>query len=161
MSDTYTGRDEFNLQEAFEFAREAVRTLLAINGGGAVAVLAFYGQALAAVPGPGAALREALSGALGWFGWGTVAAASTTMAGYLTQYLWGRSYPSNALRMRWTKRAAVPQLLGLLMAVLSFAFFLTGISDMRSAIEARSERAVRSIPEPLQRAYAGPSRSNR
>lgn len=68
---------------AFAFAVSGIRTLLAMNGAGAVMLLAVWGY-LAALPAPPVS-AEAFVLALSAFGLGTVASALTALAGYGAQ----------------------------------------------------------------------------
>ena len=67
------------------FATIAIRGLLIINGGAAIALLAFLGH-IASSP-TSAALVPVLSGALMYFGWGAFLAAFAAGGAYLAQVL--------------------------------------------------------------------------
>jgi len=130
-----TDRDTFNLQEAFEMARETIRTLFALNGAAAIAILAFYGQALTASNAISAAARTALSASLSWFTVGATWAALTFVVAYCTQLFWGSSYDSEntqAVAHRFAQRA---HLFAAVFAIFSLGSFMLGVVDVREAIE--------------------------
>lgn len=124
-------RDQFNLQEAFEFARATIQMLFAINGGAAVAIIAFYGQAWATMPLPE---RHSLAGALMWFVGGVVAATLTGFTGYLSQKAWGSNFKTAAKSDRSEASAPWVELAAVTMAIGSLVLFVIGCLQARSAI---------------------------
>lgn len=127
----YGDRDEFNLQEAFEFARATIQMLIAINGGAAAAIIAFYGQALASLQ---PAARASLANGLTMFACGVVLATLTLFAGYIIQMLWGGNN-ENVAQAQFAERAA-PVITGIacLFAIGSLGCFVAGCCFARGAI---------------------------
>ena len=72
------------LRSVFTFAIETIRAAMLINGGAAVALLAFNAHIWSSVPDN--RLAQPLSCAIGWFAAGVVVATIGTAFGYLTQY---------------------------------------------------------------------------
>jgi hypothetical protein len=106
---------------AFAFAISGIRTLLAMNGAGAVVLLAVWGY-LAALPVPPIS-AEAFVLALSAFGFGAVASALTALAGYCTQ-----AVRAGAGRERLRRSAAeILRILALVLVFLAFASFFAGI----------------------------------
>jgi hypothetical protein len=129
-----TERDPLNLEEAFELARECLKSLLVINGGAAVAILAFYGSALTKDGLISAETRGYIAGALYWFAAGAFSTTVTFMTAYVVELLWGGGYPSGAKRERGHKWAQRLHMLALTLTLASAAFFVAGVSDTRHAI---------------------------
>jgi hypothetical protein len=129
-----TERDDLNLREAFELAREALKTLLAINGGAAVAILAFYGQSLSGTGIVGPTARLALADSLYWFAYGAAFVATSFISGYVVQLLWGGAYDTEAAQRRAHKIAPWCHAVGIGCTAASFYSFVMGVSDVRAAI---------------------------
>jgi len=125
-------RDEFNLQEAFEYARSTIQTLIAINGGAAAAIIAFYGQALSAGKASGAA-KGMLADALTAFTLGVVFATLTLILGYLTQRFWGANHPSDADTAIREGAANAFNVVAIACALLALAAFIAGCFSARNA----------------------------
>lgn len=106
-------REELNLAAAFDFARDTLNSLVLINGGAVVALLAFYG---------GQAGREftgmAFAGLLA-FTLGVTSAVSSSLAAYFAQLNFGWQEP-NLLRGRKALKAAI------LLAIVSLLLFVAG-----------------------------------
>lgn len=85
-------RDPLNLGEAFELARQAIQALMLINGGGAVAVLAFFGNLLTAANPPKnpPISQPYVLLALLTFALGLVLGTVTSLVGYRVQARWGQ-----------------------------------------------------------------------
>jgi hypothetical protein len=126
-------RDEFNLQEAFEIGRVTMQTLLAINGGAAVAILAFYGQALTSNGAITAGARAGIANSLTWFGAGVLLATSTLLIAYMVQSLWGWAQhgPDRRAAELWAARS---HFIAFTFALLSMSSFIGGCWSVRSAI---------------------------
>ena len=123
-------RDEFNLQEAFELARMAMQTGLVLNGGAAVAILAFYGQAMST---KGYAGGPYLRASLSDFAIGCVLIMATMICGYVIQMLWGgnHSVGTSNKRERW---AGLISTIAFATIVAALGFFVAGILMARHAI---------------------------
>ena len=106
---------------AFAFAVSGIRTLLAMNGAGAVVLLAVWGY-LAALPVPPIS-AEAFVLALSAFGFGAVASALTALAGYSAQ-----AVRAGLGRERLRRGAGETlRILALVLVFLAFASFFAGI----------------------------------
>ena len=106
-------REEINLSAAFDFARDTLNSLVFINGGAVVALLAFYGgQSGRAFAG------LAFSGLLS-FTLGVTAAVSSNLAAYFAQLNFGWKEP-NLARGRWALGTAI------VLALLSLLLFVIG-----------------------------------
>lgn len=134
-------RDEFNLQEAFEIGRVTMQTVLAINGGAAVAILAFYGQALTSKDAITAGARIGIAASLTWFGAGVLLATSTLIIAYMVQSFWGWAQ-QGADRKAAERWAARLHLVAFLLALLSMAAFVGGCWSARGAILSSSRPSV-------------------
>lgn len=157
MTGQRTDRDDLNLTEAFEMARESIKALLALNGGAAVAILAFYGQAVAALGALSTAARWALANGLKLFAIGTIAATVTLFLAYLVQLNWGAAYPSEEAQARAHRRAGSLHLLAFLTAFASLALFVLGLLCVAWAIQEQPvARTAVSATEPKS-ACAAPS----
>ena len=106
---------------AFAFAVSGIRTLLAMNGAGAVVLLAVWGY-LAALPVPPIS-AEAFVLALSAFGFGAVASALTALAGYCAQAV--RAGPGRERLRRGAGETL--RILALVLVFLAFASFFAGI----------------------------------
>jgi hypothetical protein len=126
-------RDEFNLQEAFEYARSTIQTLIVINGGAAAAIVAFYGQALSTGKASIAA-KGFLACALTEYTMGVVGAVITLVFGYLTQHFWGANHPTERDTKIRERAAAFCQAIALSFAFISLALFVGGSFSARSAL---------------------------
>jgi hypothetical protein len=127
-------RDEFNLQAAFEFARDTIKHLLLVNGGAVVALLTFYGslldRPLELVP------REAEAHAfcgLVSFAVGVAAAVFCALFSYLTQLKWGiaKSDASEASDEAWAGRFHI---LAMFAASVSALAFVIGVWQTAKAL---------------------------
>lgn len=126
-------RDPLNLQEAFEYARATIQALIAINGGAAAAIVAFYGQALSA--GKVSVLAKGLlADALTAYAIGVFCGAATLIFGYLTQRMWGANHPTN--RDTEVRERAANWLNGiaLFLALASLCSFAAGCFSAKNAL---------------------------
>jgi hypothetical protein len=124
----------------------AVRALLVINGGAAVAVLAFIAQVAGLDGAKYSNKLSELTAPLAWFAWGVALAAFGTGAAYFTNYCIGaasfrmqRHYEHPYLRptassKRWRIAAIVFQVLAVLAGVGSLVMFLFGMNEIRAVI---------------------------
>ena len=106
-------REELNLAAAFDFARDTLNSLVFINGGAVVALLAFYGGQ------SGRAFTGMAFGGLLAFTLGVTAAVSSSLSAYFAQLNFGWKEP-DLPRGRMALRAAI------LLAVLSLFLFVLG-----------------------------------
>ena len=118
-------RDELNLTAAFDFARDTLNSLVFVNGGAVVALLAFYGgQAGRAFTG------QAFAGLL-LFTLGVTAAVTSSLSAYIAQLNFGWSEP-NLPRGRKALKSAI------MLATMSLAMFVAGAVTTGLALEAAS-----------------------
>ena len=80
---------EWHWDQGTKYATEAMKALLAINGGAAVALLAFAGQ-ISKTGGDPAWVASQLGNSLLGFGLGALFAALAFVAAYITQLYYGR-----------------------------------------------------------------------
>ena len=114
------------------FAGAAIKGLLLINGGAAVAILAFLGH-LAATPGTSPTQFETLGTALLAFGWGALAGAMTAGAAYLSQICFGEVTVS---RNRPAKIAAeIFRLIAVALAFFGYGVFIYGLDTAVRAFQ--------------------------
>jgi len=79
--------------EGTKYAVEGMKTLLTLNGGAAVALLAFWGTAKAGLsPAAKAASVQPIENALWFFGVGALVAAFTFAFAYFSQLLYGNNW---------------------------------------------------------------------
>ena len=107
-------RDELNLSAAFDFARDTLKSLVLVNGGAVVALLAFYGGDNARAFTPGSFL-----GLMG-FTLGVAAAVASSLAAYLAQFQFGKSNPDP----KWGGRALNT---AIALATVSLVLFIAGV----------------------------------
>ncbi|WP_040301209.1 hypothetical protein [Afipia clevelandensis] len=80
-------------EEGTKYAIEGMKTLLTLNGGAAVALLAFWGGARTALsPAAKAASVAPIESALWYFGVGALIAAFVFAFAYFTQLLYGNNW---------------------------------------------------------------------
>ncbi len=107
-----------------KYAIEGAKTLLLINGGGAIALLAFVGNQIGAVP-----KAEEFSSAIGCslflLGVGALSSAIIFTCAYLTQLQYGNNNHNRASHWHWAAYAA---------AAISMACFLSGLWFARVAL---------------------------
>lgn len=124
----------------------AVRTMLIINGGAAVALLAFIGQVVTLANGKFSDKLGELTVPLSWFAWGVALAAVSTACAYLANYCMAtaqfakiRTYehpfiqPTKASKY-WSKACVVFQCISVLAGAVSLILFLVGMTEVRDAI---------------------------
>jgi hypothetical protein len=123
----------------------AIRTVMLVNGGAAVAVLAFIG---ALVRQDGVTIKQVagVSGSLLWFASGVAAAVLALALSYFTNFCYGRSETSKIFTLehpyiidgtntRWWRNWAYAFHLGAIVwGLLSLAAFVVGMFDVHSAI---------------------------
>jgi len=126
-------------EAAIRGADAALRTAILINGGAAVALLAFVGS-----------LEKhdqvMVAGTLIWFAWGVAFAALGMAFAYLThfclatseaarEWYWEHPYVRDTrLSRNWGRARVVFHSLGLVAGITSLAFFIYGMSEVRDAI---------------------------
>ncbi|SHM06858.1 hypothetical protein SAMN05444159_7587 [Bradyrhizobium lablabi] len=110
--------------EGTKYAIEGMKALLLLNGGAAIALLTFIGSH--APSGSNKTLiAQAIGNSLISFGVGTVSAATTFVAGYLTQLYYGNGSTSTAIR--WHQLTYV-------LVIVCVAGFIAGVYFARSAV---------------------------
>ena len=116
-------RNEINLTAAFDFARDTLKSLVLVNGGAVVALLAFYS---------GDSARQFNSGSfLGLMGFtfGVATAVASSLAAYFAQLQYGKSSPDP----KWGDRALNS---AILLAASSLILFIGGAVATGLALEA-------------------------
>lgn len=116
-------REELNLAAAFDFARDTLNSLVFINGGAVVALLAFYGGQ------SGRAFTGLAFAGLLAFTLGVTAAVSSSLCAYFAQLNFGWKEP-NLPRGRAALRVAI------VLAILSLLLFVSGAVITGLALEA-------------------------
>ncbi len=114
------------------FAGAAIKGLLLINGGAAVAILAFLGH-LAATPGTNPAQLETLGPALLAFGWGTLAGAMTAGSAYLSQICFSEVSKSGSRPVRVA--GEIFRLTAVALASFGYGVFIYGLYTAVSAFQ--------------------------
>lgn len=116
----------------------AMRTLVAINGGAAVAILAFVGSIAGKAEHCSGVELSRLTAPLIWFGFGVTSALASMMLAYLTNYATTghtQSQPSSHHEARWGMAKNVFHLSAIVAALASLAFFVAGLFCTKSAID--------------------------
>lgn len=116
--------------ELFKAATEggqiALRSAIVINGGAAVTVLAFAGNAITkGQVHPGAPLLTAIGTALLWFMFGVGGAGVASGFRYLSQFAYSQSNLGRGNRW-WARSGAIGNVISILLGVGSFALFFVG-----------------------------------
>lgn len=141
--------EEFKLRSndaAINNANFALRTLVVINGGAAIAILAFIGSLASIAADAVSRGLPKLTGPLVFFAWGVALAAFGVMLAYLTNYCIAtmsayrsRHYEHPFLRdtkrsNRWYRAAIFFQVVAMIVALGSLAVFLIGMYEIREAV---------------------------
>lgn len=113
-------------EQGTKYAIEAMKALLAINGGAAVALLALAGNIGKAAGNP-ASLASHLGNSLISFGAGALFAALAFVAAYLTQLQYGRGGENFRPASRW-------HFVSYALVVLSVSAFVCGLWFARKAL---------------------------
>jgi cation transport ATPase len=133
-------------QVAVENANIALRTLVLINGGAAVAVLAFLGGIVQTNTAELLDDLDDLTLPVVWFAWGVALAALGISLAYLTNYcitssIWDRKHiyePPYVVEtpksQSWSRWAIFFQVLAMIVALASLGCFLTGMYSVRAAL---------------------------
>lgn len=131
-------------EKTIEFSVVAIRSMMLINGGAAVAMLAFLPSTWAENAPEG--ITEAVPKALWFFSLGTLAAASIAGIAYLSQYFFSLSFGMNKSLSDYpyieqTGAAKIAgffgvifQLLGLLSGITSLVMFFLAVQHLRIAL---------------------------
>lgn len=126
----------------------AIRALLVINGGAAIAMLAFIGQVTGVAEGKFSSKLSELTAPLSWFALGVALAAAGTAFAYFTNYCTGSAssyrartfkhpYVQDTAASRWWFRASVAfQVFAVLAGIASLVMFLLGMNEIRDVIQA-------------------------
>lgn len=139
-----------NLEKYFEFAKAAneqavnnanvvLRSLLIINGGAAVALLAFVGSMVTSEALGLADNIVELTAPLLWFGWGIVATIVAMAFAYLTNYsIVGYSFAiyDSAPTQLWSRVATTFHVMALVSTLSSLGLFIYGLWSVRAAVTA-------------------------
>jgi hypothetical protein len=117
---------EWHWEQGTKFAIEAMKALLVINGGAAVALLAFAGQ-IGKNGGDPASIASRLGNSLLGFGFGALFATIGFVAAYFTQLHYGKGGENYPLAYSWHFATYVP-------VAISILAFLAGLCFAREAI---------------------------
>lgn len=139
--------EEMN-ERASNNANIALRTLLLINGGAAVTMLAFIGNLVSVDGAQFSNMLADLTSPMLWFVWGVALTVVAIGFAYFTTYCFvagsyhkGRHYEHPFIRetsasKRWLRAGGVCQIIAILLALASLGFFIYGMRDVRNAISA-------------------------
>lgn len=134
-------------EAAISNANVALRTLIIVNGGAAITMLAFAGN-LVSSDKYAAPQLVALTAPLWWFAWGIAIAVGSMMLAYLTNYSITSSVASrthqyehpyvesNRQSRTWQIIALIFNIAAIITALGSLSFFVIGMLQARSAINA-------------------------
>lgn len=132
-----------NNEDAVNAGNVAMRTLVLINGGAAIALLAFLGSLVSDNEGEQLTL---LAGPLTWFAWGVAAAAAAMILAYFVSYFSSRGSTARALSYdypydletpaskRWASRETWSHVLALVAAIVSLSLFIYGMFEITDAV---------------------------
>lgn len=141
MRDQGQDRDEFTLGRAMEFAQELAKALILVNGGAAVAILAFYGDAGTA----GFRITDDMADALSVFGWSIIAVFLMHLFGFFSLLLQGSNY-NTAKWERVGDVASYPLTWAAVIASFaSIGLFGYGLHEAAGALTAEAHRAQVSV----------------
>ena len=129
-----TGRDEFNLKEAFEMARMGMKTLVLVNGVGAITLITLLGNRLAVSAVPHATLQGLVCATV-LLASGVFAAVFAMVLAYLTQYFYGCNYSDEDKKKFWHKISGGCNIFGLVVALISAGLFVWGIIQAAQTFE--------------------------
>lgn len=144
----YDNNNEFvrgSNEAAINNANYALRTLVLINGGAAVAILAFIGSLVSGSDTFGSHLTE-LASPLMWFAWGVALATIGVGLAYVTNYCitgsaahktYHNEHPfvrETKASKRWFWAGTVFQILAMAAAIASLVMFVLGMYEIRAAI---------------------------
>lgn len=126
-------------EQASHNANIVLRTLLMVNGGAAVALLAFVGRIVSLDVLKQSSDVSGLTLPLLWFGWGVVAAVIAMTFAYFTNYLNGaHSFALHAkdgvLAGRVAKAKTFFHVFAIISTAASLGFFVYGLFQVREAI---------------------------
>lgn len=133
-------------EAAINHANFALRTLVIINGGAAVALLAFIGSLVSNTDGQFSSKLSAISEPLVSFSWGVASATLAIAFAYFSTYtaamaikeadlLWVHPWiKETCTSKRWERFSNVFQIAATIVAFISLYFFITGMLDAREAI---------------------------
>lgn len=122
-------------EQTIAASNAVLRSLILINGGAAVAALAFFGN-LAGNQSLNLTGKVAdLTRPLLWFGWGVAAAVVSMIFAYFTHYATtGHSQAGDDTRNMYGFVKRVLHVIGALAAVGSLAFFICGMYEVRASV---------------------------
>lgn len=133
-------------EAAINNANIALRTLVLINGGAAVSVLAFLGGIVEANTSGLIDDLDRMTWPVVWFAWGVALATLGISLAYVTNYcitssIWSREHKyqhpfvdETPKSQSWTKWAICFQVLALTSAFSSLGCFITGMYSVRAAL---------------------------
>jgi hypothetical protein len=144
---------------AVRSADVALRTAVLINGGAAVAMLAFIGGLISSEDLNVGQLKE-LAGSLVWFAWGVACAVAGLALSYSTTYAasvvvgsqekgWEHPFVQPGPKTkRWRFVENTCHLLAVLVGVASLALFVWGMLDVRDSVWRLAAPAASAGPSP-------------
>ena len=133
-------------EAAITVGNHAIRTLVLVNGGAAVAMLAFIGHVSGINSGKFSTKLPELTAPLRWFVWGVALATACAGLAYCTNYCIAfssakkeRSYKhpfiqNTIVSKRWIRIAVAFQCFALLTSIGSLVMFLCGMTEIRTVM---------------------------
>lgn len=150
------GRDELNLKEAFELARQTIQALMLINGGAAAAVLAFFGGLLTADHAPTIS-RPMMLWALACFAGGLVIGTVTSLMGYWVQTRWGAELPAHVTdEAAWNRDTICLNIATVIVGLGGLAAFVIGAILVGIAISGARPQPACPAPPPTMATTPAP-----
>ena len=128
-------------EQAVANANATLRSLLLINGGAAVALLAFIGSLISSDEVQLAPSIDMLTAPLMWFAWGVSASVLGMAFAYITNYsISGHAFAlyreDPKAEKKWLRIAIPFQVAAILVAIASLSCFVLGILAIRTAVTA-------------------------
>lgn len=130
---------------AIASGNHTLRALIIINGGAAIAVLAFIGQIVSGNAELGEKLSD-LTAPLSWFAWGVALATLSVGLSYLTNYCNASAATKHDMHYEppyvrktsssdhWTKATVCFQIIAIIAAIISLVFFIFGMVEVSDAV---------------------------
>ena len=146
-------------EAAVDTGNNALKSLVLVNGGAAIAMLAFIGHLISADKNRFDSLVD-LAAPLSWFAWGVACAAGSMALGYLANFSMGKEstlkkrsydYPylsETEASKRWATAISVFQVLAVGAGFASLVLFVYGILEVRDVISAIPAAPVSPVVTP-------------
>ncbi len=122
-------------EQTIASSNAVLRSLILVNGGAAVAVLAFVGSLAGNEKIEASEGLAALTYPLVWFGWGVAIAVASMILAYFTHYFTAAYAQAEPPAHKLPERLrAVFHFFGILTALGSLIFFLIGMYEVRGSV---------------------------